>query len=189
MADKPVKASATRRERRKERTLQDLSKIFPDMASIDANSAEYSKDGNDKSVALLTSAMLDTFLRETIRAHIIVGNPALQYDETADIFFSMNAPLSSFSAKIDLSYLLGICDNDARHDLNIIRRIRNAFAHAVIPITFETDEVAKECKKLKINSTKIKGLGSRNLFLNSYIGLVDMLWPKIQEIQEEFRRS
>jgi hypothetical protein len=36
---------------------------------------------------------------------------------------------------------MGIIDDDAVHDLNVIRRIRNAFAHAPRPIDFSAIEI------------------------------------------------
>jgi DNA-binding MltR family transcriptional regulator len=62
--------------------------------------------------------------------------------EEGDRLFVGSAPLSSFSAKIQVAYAIGLIGPKATHDLDRIREIRNAFAHAKVSITFDTDAVA-----------------------------------------------
>jgi hypothetical protein len=40
---------------------------------------------------------------------------------------------------------MGLFGDQMKHNLECIRGIRNAFAHAVIPITFETSELKAVC--------------------------------------------
>ncbi|WP_139272204.1 hypothetical protein [Phytopseudomonas punonensis] len=58
-----------------------------------------------------------------------------------------SSPLSSFSAKIDLACLLGMCSRDIAKDLHTIREIRNEFAHNIM---------ARDKTKLSFNSGNIK---------------------------------
>jgi hypothetical protein len=50
--------------------------------------------------------------------------------------FEGYGPLSSFSAKIDLSFALQVIDTQARSDLTVVRKIRNQFAHSVSLVNF-----------------------------------------------------
>ena len=47
-------------------------------------------------------------------------------------------PLSSFSAKIDIAYALGLIPASLRRDLHAIRDIRNAFAHTTERLHFDS---------------------------------------------------
>jgi hypothetical protein len=52
-------------------------------------------------------------------------------------------PLSSFSAKIELGFALGLYDDKLRHPLNMIRDVRNEFAHNMDATSFDHPDVAK----------------------------------------------
>jgi len=56
-------------------------------------------------------------------------------------------PLNSFSSMIAMGYALGIYDQGMRSDLDIVRHIRNAFAHSRKPIHFDHPAVVAELKK------------------------------------------
>jgi DNA-binding MltR family transcriptional regulator len=61
--------------------------------------------------------------------------------------FDGYGPLSSFSAKIDLSYALQIVPKDKYVDLVTIRKIRNQFAHSMSLVNFESPEIRATFKK------------------------------------------
>lgn len=51
-------------------------------------------------------------------------------DETWEALLDERGPLRSFHSKIVTGYALGTYDDKVQHDLNVIRTIRNAFAHS-----------------------------------------------------------
>lgn len=53
-------------------------------------------------------------------------------------------PLRSFSTKIMLGYALGLFDAKMKHDVNVIRTIRNAFAHSKTMLHFDDALVVRE---------------------------------------------
>jgi hypothetical protein len=59
-------------------------------------------------------------------------------------------PLSSFSAKIRLGYLLKLYAYLVRCELTAIKGIRNRFAHEQSPITFDTPNIVTLVEKLKL---------------------------------------
>jgi hypothetical protein len=64
--------------------------------------------------------------------------------------FNYRGPLGSFSARIDLGFMLKIYDEQAWRDLDVIRDIRNSFAHATEIGSFNTASVRNRCENLKV---------------------------------------
>src|SRR6202035_3849496 len=67
----------------------------------------------------------------------------------AELFVGL-APLSTLSAKIKIAFALRIIGAAGVADLEIIKDIRNQFAHSFHPVSFGTRAVARACHKLKI---------------------------------------
>lgn len=67
------------------------------------------------------------------------------------MFEDDGAPLRDFGSKIRLSYALGIIGAKAKADLDLIRHIRNTFAHSRAELTFELPEVADACALLTLS--------------------------------------
>ena len=81
-----------------------------------------------------------TFLEDVTHLAILTKTVDLSKSDD-DRLFVGSAPLSSFSAKITVAFALGLIGPMARHDLDRIREIRNAFAHAKIDISFDTPAI------------------------------------------------
>jgi hypothetical protein len=64
------------------------------------------------------------------------------------IFDGPTAPLGTLSAKIVIGYALGLFGPLTRADLEIIRAVRNDFAHTAGPILFTDPEIANKCNRL-----------------------------------------
>jgi hypothetical protein len=89
-------------------------------------------------VAVIVAAtLIERKLKE-----LILGNlaPGLDEDEPQDLFGPMK-PLSSFSAKIRLGYGMRLYGERTFHDLDLLREIRNLFAHGPLAMNFDTPEV------------------------------------------------
>lgn len=63
---------------------------------------------------------------------------------------SKNGPLATFAAKTRLAYALGILDDTAKKEMDLLRHIRNQFAHTKEKIDFDTKEIAQACDALKL---------------------------------------
>ena len=57
-----------------------------------------------------------------------------------------------------MAFALKLFGEVTKHDLKIIRELRNGFAHNRHPLTFATPEVADMCKHLKLPDTKHKAI-------------------------------
>jgi hypothetical protein len=97
------------------------------------------KTQSDRGTAIVATAILDELLALIISARFI----ELSSERRDTLFTRMGAPLSSFSAKIEVAFALRTINNDARLALHLLRDVRNKFAHRVEPLTFDHPEVAK----------------------------------------------
>jgi mannitol operon repressor len=76
----------------------------------------------DRGAALVCAAFLDERLHETLAAHFV-------QHKDADRLFKTDAPLSTFSARIRIAFALGLISELEYKQCEIIRNIRNDFAH------------------------------------------------------------
>jgi hypothetical protein len=70
-------------------------------------------------------------------------------DETWALITGENGPLRSFHTKILGAYALGMFDSATLDNLQIVRRIRNGFAHAKKPLDFKNKLVTDELSKIR----------------------------------------
>jgi hypothetical protein len=64
--------------------------------------------------------------------------------------FSARGPLADFESKILIGQAFGILTSNLANELHCIRAIRNTFAHAKVPITFDHELLDREMKALHI---------------------------------------
>jgi hypothetical protein len=99
----------------------------------------------DRGACLLIVAQLENELEAAISSAL----PKMESDMRREMF-GQDGPLATFSRKITMAVALRIIGPKTRDNFRIIRHVRNAFAHAKIPISFETDEVADACGELHV---------------------------------------
>jgi Domain of unknown function (DUF4145) len=66
-----------------------------------------------------------------------------------DALFRVVGRRSSFHSMIETGFERGLYKGLVRDDLNVIRRVRNAFAHTIRPISFDTAEIVEEVGKFQ----------------------------------------
>lgn len=105
------------------------------------------KNESDRAAVILGVAKLDIQLRQ-ILIQFLLPNPTSE-----DNLLDGDTPLSTFSAKINLAYRLGIITKEFSKALHLIRKIRNSFAHEIAGTTLESgghvDRVKELCLPLK----------------------------------------
>lgn len=99
---------------------------------------------NDRGACLLLTADLENALDNAIKARLTLDKNEL------DEMYGQEGPLGSFSRKIILASAIRIVGPITKHNLTIIRHVRNAFAHARIPMSFQTPEVHTACEGFKL---------------------------------------
>lgn len=96
---------------------------------------------SDRAAAILGASFLESAMRERL-ADFLVDDPA------SPKLFEQYQPLSSFSALIDVAFCLGLLTQEMKADLNMIRKIRNHFAHHPEHSTFDMPPVNDWCRVL-----------------------------------------
>ena len=76
---------------------------------------------------------------------------ALTKDEEKRLFaYEFQGPLADFSSRIKLGYAMYLFGRETREDMEIIRRVRNLFAHQSAVMTFKLPEIEETCQHLSI---------------------------------------
>lgn len=118
----------------------------------------------DRGCALMAVAFLDEKLKQLLK-HFLVEDEA-----SFNSLFSGVGGLSTFSSKIEISYLLGLIGPMVKKDLHILRKIRNEFAHSADDIDFNHPPIASRCLELYHNAFEGK-LKPRQSFIRVAFGV------------------
>lgn len=147
---------------------QKLEKIMSDLQLSDSAktslrefqklSLELHKE-SDRGMTLYATAYLDYQL-EILLKKKLVGSKK----ELTDLF-SFNGPLGTFSSKIKISYSIGLLDKDTVHDIDILRKIRNVFAHSEQKVDLNSENVTNLINNLKLVIRK-NDEGNKEIFIN-----------------------
>lgn len=91
--------------------------------------------GSDRDAAILGGSILEELLNRLLRKKL-VQSPIFE-----DAIENSNGSLSTFSNKIQLSYLMGLISKKMYDNLTVIRKIRNKFAHEIVGSSFENEQI------------------------------------------------
>jgi hypothetical protein len=106
---------------------------------------------SDRACGILFGSYLESALDAALKSAF---RPDLSGTVAEDLFDHKGA-IGLFSAKINIAYAIAIFGNKTRHDLNLIRMMRNGFAHRELPIKFDMPAVKKVCDHLQIPDTHV----------------------------------
>lgn len=121
----------------------------------------------DRGCAVMSAAYLDVALENLLKASFV------QADRVIKETFNGTGPLATFSSRINLSFLLGLIDEQIFRDLNIIRKIRNDFAHEPTTLLFSSESVFSRCIALECyGQSNIEG---RKKFTSVILGLLGLI--------------
>ena len=104
------------------------------------------KGESDRACVILAGALLDSALETAIKTYLVPCSTG------RDPLFTGNGPLSSFNARIEIAYRIGVIDLIMARNLHLIRRIRNDFAHNISGCTFEDSSVLSRMTELRRSS-------------------------------------
>ena len=117
--------------------------------------------GSDRNTVILCGALLEAHIDELLRTTLIDDE-----NEVEELIKPVG-PLGSFGAKIRTLYCLGILSKSEFHNLKLIAKIRNKFAHELHGLSFETPEITDLCARLgvSLNPPRNRESSSENHFL------------------------
>lgn len=114
---------------------------LPHLAADVARLVDDFEKETDRGVALLGAAFLDDVLDVMLRAAFV------EDAEAVSRILGPGRPLESFGARAHLAYCIGLLSRDIYHDVNLIREVRNDFAHRQ-PTSFEAPDIWRKCQQL-----------------------------------------
>jgi mannitol repressor len=97
----------------------------------------------DRAAAVLAGGYLDSFLEGALRSVLVSGY-------RVDKLFDGQGPLRSLGSKISVAYGLGLATEALARDMDLVRKIRNHFAHHIWEATFEIPPVSDWCKQITV---------------------------------------
>lgn len=97
---------------------------------------------SDRGLPLIAVALIDDLLRQTLLSFFCEG----VFSE--NLLDGPNAPLGTLSARLGTCYSLGLIDEFENREINLLRKIRNEFAHAKHGKNFEDSRISGLCASL-----------------------------------------
>lgn len=137
---------------------------------------------SDRAMAILWPTILDEKLAILLRSFLVKG-------KVSEDLFEFRQPLGAFSDRIKLAYALGLLTDFEFQDLEIIRKIRNEFAHGLHGLSLADPNVKSMCgsfvilKKYQIDDTDPKSL----FYMACYLILI-RLNARIGTFEQKDRR-
>jgi hypothetical protein len=142
---------------------------------LDPDTIDEIEKQNDRGAAIIAGALLEDFVVDAIKTRLLPD------EKVIDQFLTGMGPLATFSAKIDMAYLLKIVTSDCRRVMHIIRRVRNEFAHGLQPLSFETPRIQDMCSNLITTPEGFEQLVKEQLAIE----LSPKTIPKLLEFTEQ----
>jgi hypothetical protein len=123
--------------------LSALTEIDPSPEHFIRYDEEASAEKNDRGAAILIATNLENALETAIVRH-------LRLRRRSKKLFGFNAPFGTFDFKIRVGHAFGLFKDETEANLHTIRAIRNAFAHAKVPVKFSDAAVTNACALLTV---------------------------------------
>jgi hypothetical protein len=124
--------------------LRKLSRKFPAPPEIERIMNDL-RGEKDISVAIVASAIVESSLEQLIIQKLKTKKSAL-----IGQIFKSGGPMADFHSKILIANAFQIITSNMAEELHSIKTIRNTFAHAKMPISFDHELIAREINSLKM---------------------------------------
>lgn len=147
----------------------DVLKTHPHLADflpfLDVLNSESPRGG-----VLVAASFIENLLHKILQAFMIEGKPQEQ------ILTGFNAPVGTLSAKIALAAALGLISERERRECDLIRKIRNRFAHNIHP-KFEDADIKNLCFELTYRAMPYGDVevDARGSFTTAAVALISSL--------------
>jgi hypothetical protein len=100
--------------------------------------------GSDRDAAIVAACLIDNLLEKTLKSYFIENSGVNRLFENEHI-------LQTYYAKVNITHFSGLIPSFLYHDLLLIGRIRNKFAHRLdSKISFMDAEISKLVKDFKL---------------------------------------
>lgn len=106
------------------------------------------ESGSDIEILFIGVGIIEKSLDYLIRTHLRSKDA-----KSIDRAYGMAGPLGTFSSRILTARLFGVISDHVAHDIDLIRIVRNKFAHEFALREFSDDRVSGKISNLKIVSS------------------------------------
>ncbi len=124
--------------------LRKLSRKFPTPPEIEAI-MESLRNETDLAIAITATSIIEASLER-----LLVSRFSRRNRELIGQIFLNRGPLSDLHSKLLIAEATGIITPNMAQELHSLKAIRNAFAHAKVPLSFDHELVAREVKSLRM---------------------------------------
>ena len=130
------------------------------------------QEETDRGAALVGAALIDERIKRLLNSHFV------ECKQSKEIINGSNAPLGTLNARVKLAYCLGLITEFEYKEIEVVRKVRNEFAHKVHGLTFNDQKVHDLCQNLMANTPDGKRFEGdpRQLYINSVILTSMSLW-------------
>lgn len=121
------------------------------------------REQDDQAMVLLLATFLEDTLGRLLLAYFRSGKA------TKDLVEGFNAPLGTFGSRIKAVYAFGLVTDEQFKDMEILRKVRNHFAHNWEGVSFERNDLQSLIGQLSdytVDNRPIEG-GSREKLLGT----------------------
>lgn len=139
----------------------------------------------DRGLSLVGAALIDDKLQETIQSFCVENRSVRR------LLTDGNAPLGTFSSRIEVCYALGLIDEFEYQEIGLIRKVRNEFAHAKHGTNFQSSKIIGLCSSLKSDlpeGANYSVSDPRFRFTNAVVSLVLRLYYRPDYVEKERRQ-
>jgi DNA-binding MltR family transcriptional regulator len=105
---------------------------------------EINRGASDRALAIVAASLIEIHLTKLIKQALIDNAKVEQ------MLFRSSGPLGAFATKIRLAYMMGMISPEFFKDLEIMREIRNRFAHDTHVGSFDIPEIYRRCLNFTI---------------------------------------
>ena len=112
------------------------------------------KNESDRGKLILIVSWIDWFLRVKIENEFSKGNKKARKE-----LFSVNGPFGTFSSKLNLAFCAGWIVSYVFHDIEIVRKLRNKFAHSIENISLDEEKIRNKIEAFKVPKRKFHDWG------------------------------
>ncbi|MGV2975206.1 hypothetical protein AB1P65_07110 [Roseibium alexandrii] len=137
--------------------------------------------------ALVAASLIEEMLEEILKSFLA------DIKETKKLFDMPNAPLSTLSAKSLMCRSLQLISNAEFRDIDLVRKIRNEFAHN-LRCSFSDEKIEAWSSKLSLGMAKLDGLaksdkarvdGARSRFDMVTTSIIVSLYNRSKHVEKQ----
>jgi hypothetical protein len=137
--------------------------------------------GSPRATAIVGAAFVEDHLQRLIQARLVDDQ------KVVDNIFGPNSALGTFSAKINVGYLMGLYSKETYRELDCIRTIRNDFAHELHINDFSINTIKDRCANLRVwENTKMSITKVEDKENTLSFGIEDEVKPEAKAIIIDF---